>query len=79
VSAPVYAGMFGRVTLPVGQSSRLLIAQAAVRHVGQLELVDVATAGGTLERRFVRTGRIFDGQIEVLSGLSEGETVALPR
>src|SRR5262245_23735197 len=79
VSTPVYAGMFGRVTLPVGQSSRLLIPQAAVKQVGQLELVDVADADGTLERRFVRTGRTFNGHVEVLSGLNEGETVALPR
>lgn len=79
VSAPVYAGMFGRVTLPVGQSSRLLIPRAAVRQVGQLELVDIAGAGGTLERRFVRLGRAFGGKVEVLSGLNEGENVALPR
>jgi len=79
MSAPVYAGMFGRVTLPVGQSSRLLIPQAAVKQIGQLELVEVAGADGTLERRFVRTGRTFNGQVEVLSGLSEGEKVALPR
>lgn len=79
LSAPVYAGMFGRITLPVGQSSRLLIPQPAVKHVGQLELVDVAAADGTLERRFVRTGRAFDDRIEVLSGLNEGERVALPR
>jgi RND family efflux transporter MFP subunit len=79
MSAPVYAGMFGRVTLPVGQSSRVLIPQAAVKHVGQLELVEVANADGTLERRFVRTGRTFDGNVEVLSGLNEGESVALPR
>jgi RND family efflux transporter MFP subunit len=78
-SALVYAGMFGRVTLPVGQSSRLLIPQAAVKQVGQLELVEVAGADGTLERRFVRTGRTFDGNVEVLSGLSEEEKVALPR
>ena len=79
MSTPVYAGMFGRVTLPVGQSSRLLIPQAAVKQVGQLELVEVAGADGTLERRFVRTGRTFNGNVEVLSGLNEGETVALPR
>jgi RND family efflux transporter MFP subunit len=79
MSAPVYAGMFGRVTLPVGKSSRLLIPQAAVKQVGQLELVEVAGADGTLERRFVRTGRTFNGNIEVLSGLNEREKVALPR
>lgn len=79
MSAPVYAGMFGRVTLPVGQSSRLLIPQAALKQIGQLELVEVAGPDGTLERRFVRTGRVFNGQVEVLSGLNQGEKIALPR
>jgi len=79
ISAPVYAGMFGRVTLPIGQSFRVLIPQRAVKQVGQLDLVEVAGADGTLERRFVRTGRNFNGDVEVLSGLSEGEKVALPR
>jgi RND family efflux transporter MFP subunit len=78
MSAPVYAGMFGRVTLPVGQSSRLLIPRAAVKQVGQLELVEIAGVDGTLERRFVRMGRSFDGDVEVLSGLNEGEKVVLP-
>jgi RND family efflux transporter MFP subunit len=79
MSGPVYAGIFGRVTLPVGHVSRLLIPQAAVKQVGQLELVEVAGADGRLERRFVRTGRAFNGEIEVLSGLNEGEQVAMPR
>src|SRR5262245_34829737 len=73
LSAPIYAGMFGRVTLPVGQSSRLLIPYAAIKQVGQLELVEVAGVDGTLERRFVRAGRTFNGEVEILSGLSEGE------
>jgi RND family efflux transporter MFP subunit len=79
MSGPVFAGMFGRVSLPVGYSSRLLIPQAAVKQVGQLELVQVPGVDGTLERRFVRTGRSFNGNIEVLSGLNEKEKVALPR
>jgi RND family efflux transporter MFP subunit len=78
-SALIYAGMFGRVKLPVGYSSRLLIPQAAVKKIGQLELVEVTDADGKLERRFVRTGRIFNGKVEVLSGLNEGEKVTMPR
>jgi RND family efflux transporter MFP subunit len=79
MSAPVYAGMFGRATIPVGHSSRLLIPRAAVKQIGQLDLVEVVNADGTLERRFVRTGRTFDGNVEILSGLNEGETIALPQ
>lgn len=79
LSMPIYAGMFGRVTIPVGQAVRLLVPPAAVRRVGQLTLVEVADAQEKLERRFVRTGRIFDGEVEVLSGVIEGERVALSR
>lgn len=78
LSAPIFAGMFGRVTVPIGQTSRLLVPAAAIRQVGQLELAEVATPDGKLERRFVRSGRSFGDKIEVLSGLSEGESVALP-
>ena len=77
-SAPVYAGMFGRVSIPVGEADRLLLPAAAVQRVGQLELVDVVGRDGRLERRFVRTGRDYDGKVEILSGLAEGERVALP-
>lgn len=78
VSAPVFAGMFGRVAIPVGQSQRLVIPVGAVQQLGQLEMVEVEE-GGKLDRRFIRTGRTFDrGQIEILSGLSAGERVALP-
>jgi RND family efflux transporter MFP subunit len=79
LSTPIYAGMFGRVTIPVGQAVRLLVPQAAVGRVGQLELVEVVDAREKLERRFVRTGRTFNDKVEVLSGVNEGERVALSR
>jgi multidrug efflux pump subunit AcrA (membrane-fusion protein) len=70
--------MLGRVSVPIGQTSRLLVPAAAIQQVGQLELADVATPDGKLERRFVRTGRSFGDKVEVLSGLSEKEKAALP-
>jgi multidrug efflux pump subunit AcrA (membrane-fusion protein) len=75
---PPLPGMFGRISVPVGRADRLVVPRAAVRTVGQLELVDVPGPDGTLTRRFVRTGRPVDGKVEVLSGLAEGERVALP-
>ena len=53
---------------------------AAVRRVGQLELVEVVEEGRP-ERRAIRTGRVFGEngeEVEVLSGLREGEEVVLP-
>jgi len=53
------------------------IPTAAVQHVGQLDLVEVV-AGDQLDRRLVRLGRTFEETVEVLSGLSAGERVAMP-
>lgn len=77
-STTILPGMFGRISIPIGQTDRLLVPSAAVRSVGQLELVDVVDGDNLLTRRFIRTGRRSDGKVEVLSGLNEGDSVALP-
>lgn len=75
---PLLPGMFGRVEIPVGSADRLWIPDAAVRRVGQLDLVEVANPDGTLSRRFVRVGQEVSGKVEILSGLGAGDRVALP-
>jgi len=76
----LYTGMFGRITIPLEQRQVLVIPRAAVRRVGQLELVDVVDERGIIRRRAVRIGgQIGEDDVEVLSGLKEGETVLLPR
>ena len=75
---PLLPGMFGRVSIPTGTVERLFVPRSAVRLVGQLDLVEVAGADGLLARRFVRIGPPAGDDIEILSGLSAGETVALP-
>ena len=72
----LYIGMFGRLSIPVGEIQRVVVNDTAVQRVGQLELVDVVSDGDVLARRFVRTGRRFGDKIEILSGLNVGETVA---
>lgn len=76
--AGVYTGMFGRLLIPLDEETLLVIPRKAVRRVGQIELVDVVEQGKTV-RRAVRTGRTLNGDIEVLSGLREGEHVVLPQ
>jgi len=72
----VYAGMFGRISIPVGEETVILIPESAVRTVGQVDCVDVVR-DGKLSRRAVRLGRTIDGQLEVLSGLAVGEKIAV--
>lgn len=78
-SPEIHSGMFGRLIIPLADEEWLVIPNAAVRRVGQLDLVDVvAEEGGSLERRVVKLGRTHDDNVEVLSGLRAGEQVALP-
>lgn len=75
----VFAGMFGRLSVPAGERERLRIPIAAVEEVGQLEFVNAVGTDGRVERRLVTTGaRDGSGRVEVLSGLSGGEVVQLP-
>jgi RND family efflux transporter MFP subunit len=74
----LFSGMFGRMAVPAGEERRLVMPAAAVERIGQLEYVTVLEEDGTPARRLVTTGPTTgDGQIEVLSGLSVGETVLL--
>lgn len=70
----VRPGMFGRLIQPCGRKSAILVPASAVTHVGQLEIVRVLE-GGEARVRHVRTGKTTGDQVEVLSGLREGERV----
>ena len=73
--ADMLPGMYARLLLPAGQEGQLLIPADRVVHVGQLDMVWVYHEGQR-HRRFVRVGRVLeDSQVEVLSGLAEGELV----
>lgn len=70
----LYPGMFGRLRIPMGDQEAVLIPEAAVVRVGQLETVMVKS-GDRWESVYVRTGEPYGDKVEVLSGLSGGETV----
>ncbi len=74
------AGMFAKVSLPVGERKFLTIPEQAVERIGQLEFVNVVTNLGMIERRLVTTGNsIGSNYIEILSGLREHEEVQLTK
>jgi len=73
-----YPGMFGRLSIFLGQRDATVIPQGAVLRVGQLEMVHVVQ-GGVWHRRAVRLGRRIGQDVEVLSGLRPGEVVAVPQ
>jgi RND family efflux transporter MFP subunit len=73
----IYSGMFGRILIPLAEEQVLVIPRAAVRHVGQLELVEVVE-NAQPGPRAIRCGRTLGENVEVLSGLREGEQVVAP-
>ena len=78
-SARLRPGMYAKASLNMGDTDSVVIPDAAVvkqQGSGQ-KLVYVLKADSTVEARIITLGRFFDGKYEVLSGLSEGETVVV--
>ena len=73
----LYPGMFVKVAFVVGESERLLMPTDALLERSEITAVYVVEDGTTIRLRQIRTGEVFDGRIEVLAGLSEGEQIAL--
>ncbi len=69
-------GQFGRVAVPVEESRVLRVPAAAVLVRGQMELVFVVQDGHA-RLRLVKTGKRFEDQVEIVSGLNDGDVVAL--
>ena len=72
-----YPGMFGRLLVPSGRRTAVLVDVRAVTRTGQLETVRVLDED-TWRTVFVRTIPARGGEVEVLAGLAGGQTVALP-
>lgn len=69
-------GQFARVHLPSPGSKGLLIPESAVVPFGQIDRVFVVK-DGRAHMRLVRTGLHHEGMVEILTGLTSGETVAV--
>ena len=68
-------GLFGRVRFPRGQREAIEIPETAVLSRGQMQAVYVIGADQLASLRFVTLGAGFGEQVEVLSGLQNGDLV----
>ena len=71
------SGGSATLRLPVGTRNGVVIPAAALVREGDLLGVRVVTAAGR-ELRWIRTGATTDDQVEVLSGLRDGDQVVVP-
>jgi RND family efflux transporter MFP subunit len=69
----VKSGMFARVLLTKGDSRTLMIPRSAIVSRGQLTGIYTLSSQDELMLRWIRTGRTYEDQVEVLSGLQVGE------
>ncbi|NNL00164.1 MAG: efflux RND transporter periplasmic adaptor subunit, partial [Xanthomonadales bacterium] len=72
----LYPGMFVKAAFAIGEAERLLIPAQAVLRRSEVTAVYVVGEEGVRLRQ-VRTGQQFGEHIEILSGLADGEKVAL--
>jgi RND family efflux transporter MFP subunit len=71
----VATGLTGRATLESTVRSSILVPESAVLTSGGISLVALKDDAGKARTRVVTTGAVSGGKVEILSGLSGGETV----
>lgn len=74
----VRPGMFGRVILNFGKKEGIMISDVAVqKQIGTNEKYAFVIKNGIAERRLVTLGSQIGDMIEILSGIAEGDEVAI--
>jgi len=69
------SGFFARVRLSRGEREALLVPKGAIVEKGQLTGLYAVDPQGLVTYRLVRTGKSYEGGVEVLSGLNAGERI----
>lgn len=75
--ANLRTGMFGKARFPRGMRKALVVPSAAIREEGSLRYL-MTVSGGRARLRMVTVGGAREGSVEVMSGLTDGETVVSP-
>lgn len=73
-TAKLYSGMYADVLFEHGTQELILVPQKSLVHRGQLTGLYAVSQSGNALLRWVKTGKIFGDNIEILSGLSDGES-----
>lgn len=77
-SPDLRVGQFARISLEGTGEKTLMLEKSAVLSKGQMDLVFVVGKTEKIARmRLVRTGTVYDGDLEIISGLEPGEQVVV--
>ncbi len=72
---PLKTGLYARIKIPKGREKLLIIPSKAVVEKGQLTGVYVVDEKGVAGYRLIRIGKQYGSNVEVLSGLTEGQSI----
>lgn len=75
--AVLRSGLYGRARFSIGQKRILKVPLKAILQRGQLVSVFVVDSSQILRLRLIKTGKQYGEQLEVLSGLSDGDRVVV--
>lgn len=70
-------GELARVEFTIDEEPVLTLPKSSIANRGEVEGVYVASGDSALQFRYIRTGQRAGDQVEIISGLVEGESVAL--
>jgi multidrug efflux pump subunit AcrA (membrane-fusion protein) len=75
--AVLRSGLYGRARFPIGQKQILKVPVKAILQRGQLVSVFVVDSSKVLHLRLIKTGKQYGDQLEVLSGLNDGDRIVV--
>ncbi|HKT11329.1 MAG TPA: efflux RND transporter periplasmic adaptor subunit [Terriglobia bacterium] len=78
-SCQCQSGQYGSANFAIGTGNKLLVPADSLVQRGELEGLFVIGSKGTAYYRLVKTGQTFGSQVEILSGLENGERVAISK
>ena len=71
------SGLFGKARFAVGQKQLIKVPQKAILQRGQLTGVFVVDPSNIVRLRLIKTGKQYADQLEVLSGLNDGDRIVV--
>ncbi|MEJ2007667.1 MAG: efflux RND transporter periplasmic adaptor subunit [Acidobacteriota bacterium] len=73
------SGQYGSASFAIGTEKRILVPNDALVRRGELEGLFVINSDGLAYYRLVKTGKTVGDRVEILSGLDDGEHVAVSK
>ncbi len=68
-------GLYAKIKIPQGTKEVIRVPQTAIVEKGQLTGVYTVDSQGVVSYRLVRTGKEYDGNLEILSGLKPKDRI----